>query len=115
MKVLIRGGRLVDPKNGLDGMFDILIDGTTVEKVDRKISSIDEKMKIIDAKGQTIAPGLMDIHAHVRETGYEYKETIKTGTMAAAKGGFTAVVSMANTSPVNDNKSVTEFIRKKAA
>ncbi|HVN95250.1 MAG TPA: dihydroorotase [Syntrophorhabdaceae bacterium] len=114
MKILVKGGRLVDPANDLDGRFDILIDGTTVEKIDRHISETNKRTKVIDARGHIVAPGLIDVHAHLREPGYEYKETIKTGTQAAAKGGFTTVVSMANTMPVNDNKSVTEFIVEKA-
>ncbi|MBA4391089.1 MAG: dihydroorotase [Syntrophus sp. (in: bacteria)] len=114
MKVLIRGGRLIDPKNDLDGKFDILINDTTIEKVDKNIRETSDTIQVIDATGHIIAPGFIDIHAHLREPGYEYKETIKTGTMAAAKGGFTTIVCMANTSPVNDNKSVTEFIREKA-
>ena len=114
MKILIRGGRLIDPKNDLDGKFDILINGATIEKIDKNIHEASDKIKVIDASNHIIAPGLIDIHAHLREPGYEYKETIRTGTRAAAKGGFTTVVSMANTAPVNDNKSVTEFIVEKA-
>jgi dihydroorotase len=114
MKVLIRGGRLIDPKNDLDGKFDILINNNTIEKVDKNIRGVSDTIKVIDATGHIIAPGFIDVHTHLREPGFEYKETIKTGTMAAAKGGFTTVTCMANTSPVNDNKSVTEFIREKA-
>ena len=114
MKILIRGGRLIDPGNDIDGKFDILINGTIIEKIDKNIHETDDKIKIIDASGHIVAPGLIDVHAHLREPGYEYKETIKTGTMAASKGGFTTVVCMANTQPVNDNKSVTEFIVEKA-
>ena len=114
MKILIRGGRLIDPGNDLDGILDILINGTIIEKIDKNIRETDDKVKIIDAGGHIVAPGLIDVHAHLREPGYEYKETIKTGTMAASKGGFTTVVCMANTQPVNDNKSVTEFIIEKA-
>ena len=114
MKILIRGGRLIDPKNDLDGKFDILINGATIEKIDKNIREASDKIKVIDASNHIIAPGLIDIHAHLREPGYEYKETFRTVTRAAAKGGFTTVVSMANTAPVNDNKSVTEFIVEKA-
>jgi dihydroorotase len=114
VKILIRGGRLIDPGNDIDGKLDILINGAVIEKIDKNILETDDKVKIIDAAGHVIAPGLIDVHAHLREPGYEYKETIKTGTMAASKGGFTTVVSMANTQPVNDNKSVTEFIVEKA-
>ncbi len=114
MKILIRGGRLIDPGNDIDSKLDVLINGNVIEKIDKNIRETDEKIKIIDASGHIVAPGLVDIHAHLREPGYEYKETIKTGTMAASKGGFTTIVCMANTQPVNDNKSVTEFIIEKA-
>ena len=114
MKILIRGARLIDPGNEIDSKLDILINGTVIEKIDKNIRETDDRVKIIDAGGHIIAPGLIDLHAHLREPGYEYKETIKTGTTAAAKGGFTTVICMANTQPVNDNKSVTEFIVEKA-
>ncbi len=114
MKILIRGGRLIDPGNDLDNKLDVLVNGTIIEKIDKNIRETDDKIKIIDASGHIVAPGFVDIHAHLREPGYEYKETIKTGTMAASKGGFTTVICMANTQPVNDNKSITEFIIEKA-
>jgi dihydroorotase len=114
VKILIRGARLIDPGNEIDSKLDILINGTVIEKIDKNIRETDDRVKIIDAGGHIIAPGLIDLHAHLREPGYEYKETIKTGTTAAAKGGFTTVICMANTQPVNDNKSVTEFIVEKA-
>lgn len=114
MRILIRGGRLIDPGNDLDGRFDVLINGTVIERVDKNIRETGDKVKVIDASGYIVAPGLIDVHAHLREPGYEYKETIKTGTAAATKGGFTTVVCMANTQPVNDSRSVTEFILEKA-
>jgi dihydroorotase len=82
---------------------------------DRKIKDHDSDSRIIDAKGLYVLPGLIDMHVHLREPGFEYKETIKTGTRAASKGGFTTVCCMSNTYPVNDNASVTEFIIRKAA
>ncbi|HEX2966369.1 MAG TPA: dihydroorotase [Syntrophorhabdaceae bacterium] len=115
MRTLIRGGHVIDPANGINGKFDVLISGAVIEKVEKTIRDADEKTKVIDASGHVISPGLIDVHAHLREPGFEYKETIKTGTMAAAKGGFTTVVCMANTSPVNDSRSITEFIVKQAA
>ncbi len=114
MRTLIRGGHVIDPANGINGKFDVLVSGTTIESVDKNIREADEKVRLIDASGHIVSPGLIDVHAHLREPGFEYKETIKTGTMAASKGGFTTVVCMANTSPVNDNRSVTEFIVKQA-
>jgi len=114
MKILIKGGRLVDPGQGTDAKLDILLSGNIVEKIDKNIPEKGAGMKVIDAAGHIVAPGLIDVHAHLREPGYEYKETIRTGTMAAARGGFTSVVCMANTDPVNDNKSVTEYIVKMA-
>ena len=114
MKILIRGGRLIDPKNAIDGRYDVLVDGPVIEAISRNIGKVDSRTKIVDASGLIVAPGLIDVHCHLREPGFEYKETIKTGTMAAARGGFTTIVCMANTDPVNDSRSVTEFIIDRA-
>ncbi len=113
MTILIRNGRLIDPKTDRDEIVDVLIEGDAIARIGADLSSegVDE---VIDATGLIVAPGLIDVHTHLREPGYEWKETIKTGTMAAARGGFTSVVCMANTDPVNDNKSVTEYIMEKA-
>ena len=91
----------------------MLIRGGAIARIDKDIAKKDAD-RVIDAEGLIVAPGLIDVHTHLREPGYEWKETIRTGTMAAARGGFTSVVCMANTDPVNDNKSVTEYIMKKA-
>lgn len=114
MKILIKGARLIDPKNAIDGRYDILADGPVIEGISKNIGRVDSRTKIVDASGLIVAPGLIDVHCHLREPGFEYKETIKTGTMAAARGGFTTVVCMANTDPVNDSRSVTEFIVDRA-
>jgi len=114
VKILIKGGRLIDPKNAIDGRYDVLADGPVIEEISKSIGKVDSRTKIVDASGLIVAPGLIDVHCHLREPGFEYKETIKTGTMAAARGGFTTVVCMANTDPVNDSRSVTEFIVDRA-
>jgi len=114
MKILIRNGRLIDPQHYIDEKLDILIQGNRIEKIDKHIRPKGDDVQIIDASHHVVAPGLIDIHAHLREPGFEYKETIKTGTMAAVRGGYTSVVCMANTDPVNDNKSITEHIVKQA-
>jgi len=114
MSILIKNGRVIDPKSGLDEIIDVFVNGNTIENIDKHIRKTGSNVHVVDASGQIVAPGLVDTHAHLREPGYEWKETIKTGTMAAAKGGFTSVVCMANTNPVNDNKSVTEYIIQKA-
>jgi dihydroorotase len=112
--ILVRGGRVVDPSQDLDGALDLLIAGGTVEALGEGLEA-PEGAEVLDATGLVVTPGLIDIHVHLREPGQEYKETIETGTRAAAAGGFTAVACMANTVPPNDNRSVTEHILKEAA
>src|SRR5580765_1148370 len=114
MKRLLKGGRLVDPANGRDGMFDVLIDGNRIARVGRDLP-IDGAAVVEIPNGFIVCPGLIDMHVHLREPGQEHKETIATGTAAAVAGGFTAVACMPNTNPVNDNAGVTEYILKKAA
>ncbi len=111
--ILIKGGRLIDPATRRDEVVDALIDGGVIARIDTGIAKTEADL-VIDARGLIVAPGLIDVHAHLREPGYEWKETIRSGTMAAARGGFTSIVCMANTDPVNDNKSVTEYIMQKA-
>lgn len=108
-KLLIRGGRVIDPSQDLDGSFDLLIEDGQVAKIDGSIKA-SKDAESFDASGLVVCPGLIDIHVHLREPGQEYKETVRTGTLAAAAGGFTAVACMANTDPVNDSRSVTEHI-----
>ncbi len=115
MQRLLRGGRVVDPANGRDGVFDVLIDGDRIVRVGRDLA-MDADMSVLDIpSGFIVCPGLIDMHVHLREPGQEHKETIATGTAAAVAGGFTAVACMPNTNPVNDNAGVTEYILKKAA
>jgi dihydroorotase len=115
MKILIKGGHLIDPANKKNGQFDLLISKGKIEAVEPegKINDI-QGAEIIDAKGAIVAPGFCDMHVHFREPGHEYKETIETGSLSAAAGGFTTVAVMPNTFPVNDNRSVTEFILSQA-
>ena len=115
MLTVIKGGRVIDPGN-LDDILDIVIaDGNIVEiKQDALAGDANKESKIIDASGKIVAPGLIDMHVHLRDPGYEYKETIETGSRAAAFGGFTAICCMPNTNPVNDCRQVTEYIVKKA-
>src|SRR4029078_1261449 len=97
-----------------DGMFDVLIDGDRIARVGRDLPA-DGATVVEIQTGYIVCPGLMDMHVHLREPGQEHKETVATGTAAAVAGGFTAVACMPNTSPVNDNAGVTEYILKKAA
>ncbi|MDH4099933.1 MAG: dihydroorotase [Nitrospirota bacterium] len=112
MNVIIKGGRVIDPASGLDKVCDVVIDNGIIVKVGtagKKTAGC----SVIDASGKVVAPGLIDIHVHLREPGLEYKETILTGTEAAAAGGFTAVACMPNTKPINDNRAVTDYIVRK--
>jgi dihydroorotase len=115
MTLRVRNGRVIDPANGTDGIQDIVIqDGRIVRSPAGESGSPADSADVIDATGMIVCPGLIDMHVHLREPGYEYKETIRTGTRAAAAGGFTAVCCMANTEPVNDTRAVTDYILAKA-
>lgn len=114
MKYFITNGRVTDPKNNIDGDFDVLIQDGVISDLQPKGKIKDSDAQVVDAKGLIVAPGFIDLHTHLREPGFEYKETIQSGTGSAVSGGFTSVCCMANTSPVNDNASVTDYILKKA-
>ena len=117
MKRLLRGGRLVDPGAGIDGHYDLLIDGDRIGQIGRDLpTSLAEGGEVIGVPaGLVIVPGLIDMHVHLREPGQEHKETIATGVLSAVTGGFTAVACMPNTNPVNDHAGVTELILRRAA
>lgn len=116
MRILIKGGRVIDPHNNRDGIFDIYIEGGVIQEIepalDYDYDGID--MEVIEADGLIVAPGLIDMHCHLRDPGFEYKEDIETGTKSAAMGGFTSVACMPNTDPVVDNKTVVEYIISEA-
>ena len=114
MTILIKGGRVIDPAQGVDGQFDVLIDHGVITQVGKNIAGANFSGQVIDAAGKLVVPGLIDIHVHLRDPGYEYKEDIQSGTQAAVIGGFTSVACMPNTNPVNDNKAVSLYIRHKA-
>ncbi|MDY6836668.1 MAG: dihydroorotase [Thermodesulfobacteriota bacterium] len=111
---LIKGGHVVDPETGVDGVMDVLVEEGKISAVGHETGTPQAPWEVIDASGKVVTPGLIDIHTHLREPGHEYKETIETGCLAAAHGGFTAICCMPNTEPVNDNQSVTDYILKKA-
>jgi dihydroorotase len=114
MRLLITNGRVVDPANSTDAVQDVLIRDGRIERVGPDLA-VAAETTVLDATGKIVCPGFIDMHVHLREPGYEYKETVATGTRAAAAGGFTAVCCMANTQPVNDNRSITDYIRARAA
>ncbi len=117
MKRLLKGARVVDPANGRDGAFDVLIDGGVIAKVGKDLpASLADGGQVVSLPASfVVCPGFIDMHVHLREPGQEHKETVATGVASAVAGGFTAVACMPNTSPVNDNAGVTELILKKAA
>jgi dihydroorotase len=120
---LICGGRVIDASAKLDGVMDLLLDAGKIVAVGREAaerarqwegSTLYSGLEVIDARELLVVPGLIDIHTHLREPGYEYKESIESGATAAVAGGFTAIACMANTNPVNDDAAVTEYILDKA-
>jgi dihydroorotase len=112
-KVLLKNGRVIDPASNLDGVRDILIEEGKISKIGLRLRA--PGAKVIEAKGRWVVPGLIDMHAHLRDPGRPDKETIATGTRAAALGGFTTVCCMANTEPAIDNPAVVQYVRSKAA
>jgi dihydroorotase len=118
MRILIEGGRVIDPANQRDEILDVVLQDTRIAELQpsgpkdaRRRAEYD---RVLDARGKVVCPGFVDLHVHLREPGREDIETIATGTLAAARGGFTTVCCMPNTTPVNDNQSVTNFIVDRA-
>ena len=111
--ILIKGGHVVDPKNKIDNIMDILVEGEKISKIEKNIE-VKSDYEVIDASGFMVFPGLIDMHVHLREPGFEHKETIKTGLAAAAKGGFTTIACMPNTNPSIDDRTIVEALDRKA-
>ena len=111
-KILIKNGRLIDPASKIDAVKDLLIEGDKILKIANRLSA--SGAKVIDAKNMLVLPGLIDMHTHLRDPGRPDKETIASGTRAAARGGFTTICCMANTDPVIDNPAVVRYIKSKA-
>ncbi len=113
MQLLIQGGRVVDPAQGIDGRLDILIEDGRIARLGRDLAA--PGAQVLDASGLTAAPGLVDLHVHLREPGFEDKETVATGCTAAARGGVTTLVAMPNTRPATDSSDIVRLVRDKAA
>ena len=114
MKILIKNGHVIDPANGRDEVLNILVEDGIISEVGTDLEADGINMEVIDASGKVVVPGLVDMHVHLREPGFEYKEDIETGTKAAIAGGVTSVACMPNTKPVTDNASVITFIKSRA-
>jgi len=113
MNLLIKGGRVIDPTQGLDEVMDVLVEKGVVKELGKGLAA-PSGAEVVDASGKCVVPGLIDMHVHLRDPGLEYKEDIVTGTKAAAAGGFTSVCCMPNTKPVIDNKAIASYIINKA-
>ena len=113
MNLLIKGGRILDPSSGVDSIGDLLLQDGTIKEMNRHIDAPPEA-RVIDVTRMVVCPGFIDLHCHLREPGYEHKETIATGTQAAARGGFTTVCAMPNTNPAIDSPEVVETVLRKA-
>ncbi|MHB8828791.1 MAG: dihydroorotase [Syntrophales bacterium] len=116
MNLLLKGGRVIDPSTGVDQVQNLLIkNGRIAGRIEDGQILAEPDLAVLDISGKIAVPGLIDMHTHLREPGSEYKETIASGSEAALAGGFTSIACMPNTNPVNDNRSTTEFILKRAA
>lgn len=114
--LIIRNGRVIDPSQGIDRIADVLISGGCITEVtDAPLEKAPEGYEVIDAKELVVAPGFIDLHTHLRDPGYEWKETIESGTQAAARGGFTTVCAMPNTDPCQDNAAVIDDVLRRSA
>ena len=113
MKILIKGGRVVDPKNDFDKVADVLVDNGVRSEIGENINA-DGDVTVIDAEGKIVSPGLVDMHSHLRDPGQEYKEDIESGTRSAAMGGITSIACMPNTKPVTDSEPIVTYIKTKA-
>ena len=113
--LLLKNGYMIDPASGKEGNYDILMDGEKILKIGEKLETPSADCTILDASGLVVAPGLVDVHVHFREPGFEHKEDITTGAQAAAKGGFTTVVLMANTKPAVDNPETLQYVIKRGS
>ena len=113
MKILIKGGRVVDPKNDFDKVADVLVDNGVISEIGENINA-DGDVTVIDAEGKIVSPGLVDMHSHLRDPGQEYKEDIESGTRSAAMGGITSIACMPNTKPVTDSEPIVTYIKTKA-
>lgn len=114
MKTLIANGYLIDPASGTEGRMDVLISEGKIEKLGRDLQKeCAKEVEVIDAKGLIVAPGLVDIHSHFRDPGFTYKEDIESGSRAAAKGGYTSIVLMANTKPAVDSEEILQYVLEK--
>src|SRR5216684_3750716 len=112
-KLAIKNGRVIDPANGVNEICDVLIQDGRITGIGRNLDS--SGCEVFDASGMVVAPGFIDMHVHLREPGFEHAETVESGSRAAAAGGFTSICCMPNTSPVNDNATVTSYIVERAA
>lgn len=121
MNLLVKNARVVDPASGIDGLMDVLVEGGKIVEMGKGIAESrvgpaapEREFRVIDGTGKVLVPGLIDMHCHLREPGFEYKETIESGSRAGATGGYTSLACMANTLPVNDTRAVTEYILRQA-
>lgn len=114
MRILIKGGRVIDPENGIDKVTDVFIDKGVISEIGINPEIEGIEMEVIDAAGKIVSPGLVDMHCHLRDPGQEYKEDIETGTRSAVMGGITSIACMPNTKPAADNEAVISYIINKA-
>ena len=115
--ILIAGGRVIDPESGFDGIADVLLADGVIVAVGARVGNATpaDGVSVIRAEGMVVCPGFIDVHTHLREPGFEYKETIATGAAAAARGGFTTICAMPNTDPPVDNAAVVDYVRQRGA